>query len=101
MSEQKQERWRELCELAAVEQDPKKLLELVKEVIRESGSKGTATECEYRFDDSNRWPTRPALTRSTVRAKLTRMFVPNGGPDVFPSNYYSDEGKQRSCADSS
>ena len=26
------ERWRELCEQASVEQDPKKLLELVKEI---------------------------------------------------------------------
>ena len=34
MSEQKKERWRELCELAAVEQDPQKLHELVREVIR-------------------------------------------------------------------
>ena len=34
MSEQKKERWRELCELAAVEQDPQKLHELVKEIIR-------------------------------------------------------------------
>jgi hypothetical protein len=33
MSEQKKERWRELCELAAVEQDPQKLHELVREII--------------------------------------------------------------------
>jgi hypothetical protein len=30
----KQERWRELCEQASVEQDPKKLLELVTEINR-------------------------------------------------------------------
>jgi len=29
-----QERWRELCEQASVEQDPDKLLELVKEINR-------------------------------------------------------------------
>jgi hypothetical protein len=34
MSEQKKELWRELCEQAAVEQDPHKLHELVREVIR-------------------------------------------------------------------
>jgi hypothetical protein len=34
MSELKKERWRELCELAAVEQDSNKLHELVKELIR-------------------------------------------------------------------
>jgi hypothetical protein len=34
MSEQKKERWRELCELAAVEQDPQRLHELVREIIR-------------------------------------------------------------------
>jgi hypothetical protein len=34
MSEQKKERWRELCEQAAVEQDPEKLHELVKEIVR-------------------------------------------------------------------
>jgi hypothetical protein len=34
MSEQKKEPWRELCELAAVEQDQQKLHELVKEIIR-------------------------------------------------------------------
>jgi hypothetical protein len=34
MSEQNKERWRELCELAAVEPDPQKLHELVKEIIR-------------------------------------------------------------------
>ena len=32
MSEQKQERWRELAEQAAREQDPKKLLELTKQI---------------------------------------------------------------------
>lgn len=31
---QKNHRWRELCALAAVEQDPKKLLELVAEISR-------------------------------------------------------------------
>jgi hypothetical protein len=34
MSEQKKQRWRELCELAAVEPDPQKLYELVREIIR-------------------------------------------------------------------
>ena len=34
MGEQKKERWRERCELAAVEQDPQKLHELVREIIR-------------------------------------------------------------------
>jgi len=34
MSEQKNERWRELCELGAVEQDPQRLNELVREIIR-------------------------------------------------------------------
>jgi hypothetical protein len=34
MNEQKKERWRELCELAAVEQAPQKLHELVREIIR-------------------------------------------------------------------
>ena len=29
-----EERWRELCALAAVEQDPKKLMELVREITR-------------------------------------------------------------------
>ncbi len=33
MSEQKKEPWRELCELAAVEQDPQRLHELVREII--------------------------------------------------------------------
>ena len=28
------ERWRELCALAAVEQDPKRLMELVREITR-------------------------------------------------------------------
>jgi hypothetical protein len=28
------ERWRELCEQAAAEQDPKKMLELIKEINR-------------------------------------------------------------------
>ena len=32
MSEQKQERWRELAEQAEREQDPKKLLELAKQI---------------------------------------------------------------------
>jgi hypothetical protein len=31
---QKNQRWRELCAQAAVEQDPKKLLELVAEISR-------------------------------------------------------------------
>jgi hypothetical protein len=31
---QKNQRWRELCALAAVEQDPKKLMELVAEISR-------------------------------------------------------------------
>ena len=31
---QKNERWRELCAQAAVEQDPKKLMELVAEISR-------------------------------------------------------------------
>ena len=34
MSDQKKELWRELCEEAAVEQDPQKLHELVREIIR-------------------------------------------------------------------
>jgi predicted Zn-dependent protease len=34
VSEQKKELWRELCEQAALEQDPEKLHELVKEIIR-------------------------------------------------------------------
>ncbi len=34
MSEQKKELWRELCQQAAVEQDPQKLHELVWEIIR-------------------------------------------------------------------
>jgi hypothetical protein len=34
MSEQKKELWRELCEQAAVEQDPQKLHALVREIIR-------------------------------------------------------------------
>jgi hypothetical protein len=34
MNEQKKERWRELCEQAAIEQDPEKLHELVKEIVR-------------------------------------------------------------------
>jgi hypothetical protein len=34
MGEQKKERWRELCELAAVEQDPQRLHELVREILR-------------------------------------------------------------------
>ena len=29
-----EERWRKLCTLAAVEQDPKKLMELVREITR-------------------------------------------------------------------
>jgi hypothetical protein len=29
-----QERWKEVCELAAKEQDPKKLMELTREIIR-------------------------------------------------------------------
>jgi hypothetical protein len=33
MIEQKKERWSELCELAAVEQDPHKLHELAKELL--------------------------------------------------------------------
>jgi hypothetical protein len=33
MSEQKKELWRELCEQAAVEQDPQKLHALVREII--------------------------------------------------------------------
>jgi hypothetical protein len=33
MSEQKKELWRELCEQAAVEQDPQKLHALVNEII--------------------------------------------------------------------
>jgi hypothetical protein len=33
MSEQKKELWRELCEQAAVERDPQKLHELVREII--------------------------------------------------------------------
>jgi predicted Zn-ribbon and HTH transcriptional regulator len=32
MQGEKKKRWMELCELAAVEQDPKKLLQLVKEI---------------------------------------------------------------------
>jgi hypothetical protein len=34
MSEQKKELWRELCEQAAVEQDPQRLHALVREIIR-------------------------------------------------------------------
>ena len=34
MSEQKKELWRELCEQAAVEQDPQKLHELAREILR-------------------------------------------------------------------
>lgn len=34
MSEQKKELWRELCEQAAVEQDPQKLYALVNKIIR-------------------------------------------------------------------
>ena len=34
MSEQKKELWRELCEQAAVEQDPQKFHALVREIIR-------------------------------------------------------------------
>jgi hypothetical protein len=34
MNEQKREHWRELCEQAAVEQDPQKLHELVREIVR-------------------------------------------------------------------
>jgi hypothetical protein len=34
MSEQKKEPWRELCALAAVEQDPQKLHQLAREIIR-------------------------------------------------------------------
>jgi hypothetical protein len=39
MSEQKKELWREFCEQAAVEQDPQKLHELVKEIIRLLGAR--------------------------------------------------------------
>jgi len=35
------ERWRELCEQAAIEQDPQKLLELVREINRLLGEKQT------------------------------------------------------------
>jgi hypothetical protein len=31
---EEQERWKEVCELAAKEQDPRKLMELTKEIIR-------------------------------------------------------------------
>ena len=34
MKGEKLEQWRQLCELAAVEQDPEKLLALVKEINR-------------------------------------------------------------------
>jgi hypothetical protein len=34
MSDQNPERWQQLCALASVEQDPDKLLELTKEIIR-------------------------------------------------------------------
>jgi len=48
MSEQKKELWRELCEQAAVEQDPQTLHELVREIIRvleakEQGSQQTSS----------------------------------------------------------
>jgi hypothetical protein len=39
MSEQKKELWRELCKQAAVEQDPQKLHELVRQIIRALGGK--------------------------------------------------------------
>jgi hypothetical protein len=34
MQEQQKERWKELCELSAQEQNPKRLLELVAEINR-------------------------------------------------------------------
>lgn len=37
--ENRDERWRELCAQAAVEQDPKRLLELVTEITRLLGEK--------------------------------------------------------------
>jgi hypothetical protein len=58
MSEQEKELWRELCEQAAVEQDPQKLHALVGEIIRVLEAKETAfpaTEIVYRFNP-NRWP---------------------------------------------
>ncbi len=37
--EKREERWRELCAKAAVEQDPQRLLELVTEITRLLGEK--------------------------------------------------------------
>lgn len=44
MQGEKRERWRELCEQAETEQDPKKLVELAEEINRLLEEKGTATE---------------------------------------------------------
>ena len=65
MSEQKKELWRELCEQAAVEQDPHKLHELVREVIRlleakeqhsqkPSSSTDSTTQTAGQFDSTER-----------------------------------------------
>ena len=54
---QKNERWRELCAQAAVEQDPKKLMELVAEISRlfdeeHNKNRNRATEDQSDAEDS-------------------------------------------------
>jgi hypothetical protein len=53
---QKNERWRELCAQAAVEQDPKKLMELVAEISRlfdeERKTRKSANEDQPEAQDS-------------------------------------------------
>jgi hypothetical protein len=53
---QKNERWRELCAQAAVEQDPKKLMELVAEISRlfdeERETRKSANEDQSEEQDS-------------------------------------------------
>jgi hypothetical protein len=65
MSEQKKEPWRELCELAAVEQDPQKLHQLAREIVRvleareqrspqPSSSTDSTTQTAGQFDSTER-----------------------------------------------
>jgi hypothetical protein len=51
-----QERWKQLCEQASKEQDPKKLMELIAEINRLLAAKEKRLKGEASADPSNKKP---------------------------------------------
>ena len=89
MSEQKQERWRELAEQAAREQDPKKLLELTKQ-INEILDENYGSQHNGNGKPLSPSAPKPAIISQSINASyhcFTRTRVPSVSAYVVVSTF--------------